>query len=51
MDDGNEIGCISVDEAEAGGDGQWWTIGGVRMEGRPTKSGMYIMNGKKVIIK
>ena len=29
----------------------WYTIDGVRLSGKPSKSGLYINNGRKVIIK
>ena len=30
---------------------QWFTLGGIQLEGRPTTSGVYIYNGHKVHIK
>ena len=32
-------------------EGVWYTIGGLRLQKRPTQSGVYIYNGKKIIIK
>ena len=32
-------------------DGGWFTLDGRKIEGRPTVPGVYINNGKKVIIK
>jgi hypothetical protein len=29
----------------------WYTVNGVKLSGKPTKKGMYIYNGKKVVIK
>ncbi len=29
----------------------WYTLDGVRLNGKPTKEGMYINNGKKIVIK
>lgn len=29
----------------------WYTVGGVKLEGEPTQKGVYINNGKKVVIK
>ncbi|MBQ9203025.1 MAG: hypothetical protein IJ155_02155 [Prevotella sp.] len=29
----------------------WYTIGGQRLNGQPSKPGLYINNGKKMIIK
>lgn len=31
-------------------DGEWYTVGGVRID-KPTKKGLYIHNGKKVVLK
>lgn len=30
---------------------QWYTISGVKLDSKPTAKGMYIMNGKKIVIK
>ena len=29
----------------------WYTLDGRRLSGKPTKKGLYIVNGKKVVIK
>ena len=31
--------------------GAWYTVNGVKLNGKPTTKGMYINNGKKVVIK
>ena len=31
-------------------DGSWYTINGVKLNGKPTKKGVYIVNGRKVVI-
>ena len=31
--------------------GAWYTLNGVKLNGKPTKSGIYVNNGKKVVIK
>ena len=33
------------------GDDGWYTIDGRRLAGKPTQSGIYINNGKKILIK
>jgi hypothetical protein len=33
------------------GAGTWYTVSGVRLAGKPTKKGLYIYNGKKIVIK
>jgi hypothetical protein len=37
-------GADAVDE-------KWYTIDGQKLDGKPTKNGLYIRNGVKVIIK
>ena len=32
-------------------DGQWYNISGMKLQKRPTQSGVYIFNGKKVLVK
>ena len=32
-------------------DGGWYTLEGVRLSCKPTKRGIYIVNGKKIIVK
>ena len=29
----------------------WYTLNGVRLSGQPTQKGIYVNNGKKVVIK
>jgi hypothetical protein len=31
--------------------GAWYTLSGVRLNAKPTAKGLYIVNGKKVMIK
>ena len=31
--------------------GAWYTVNGVKLSGKPAAKGMYINNGKKVVIK
>ena len=44
-------GIISIDNLPAIDNGVWHTLNGVRLNGKPTKAGVYIVNGKKVVIK
>ena len=44
------IGEIDTKTGEFDFDG-WWTLDGVKLSGKPSKSGLYINNGKKVIVK
>ena len=44
------IGTLDTTTGELSFDG-WYTLDGVRLSGKPTKKGLYINNGKKVVIK
>ena len=45
------IGEIDTKTGEVTFDSEaWYTIDGIRLDGKPAKSGMYINNGKKVIV-
>ena len=41
-------GVIGVKEVN---DGSWYDLNGRKLQGMPTKKGIYIMNGKKVVVK
>ena len=45
-----EISAITVDGAFVEADG-WYTTNGIRLQGAPTEKGVYIRNGKKIVIK
>ena len=51
--DGEEAtGILEVSaESNEKKDGAWYSLGGMRMNGKPTGRGMYINSGKKVVIK
>ena len=44
------IGAINTQTGEISFDG-WYTIDGRKLDGKPTKKGLYINNGRKVVIK
>ena len=44
------ITCINADGEAVPAEG-WYTLGGVKLQGAPTQKGVYINNGKKVVIK
>ena len=46
----DEPTAISFVKAERK-DGQWYSISGMKLQKRPTKSGIYIFNGQKVVVK
>lgn len=48
--DGEVTGISSVSDAEIG-DSKWFTLDGRCLQGVPTAKGIYITNGKKVVIK
>ena len=48
-DDTNGIARLTNDGAVQ--DGTWFTLSGVRINGRPTAKGIYVNGGKKVVIK
>ena len=48
IDDSNAINTTKIDSPS---DNTWYTINGYRLNKKPTKPGIYIMNGKKIIIK
>jgi len=31
-------------------DNGWWTLSGIRLNGKPTEKGVYLFNGKKVVV-
>ena len=37
--------CLMLNEADV-----WYTINGVKLDKQPTKKGVYILNGKKVVV-
>ena len=54
LDWDNETTAIGKEAIVMGAEstsGQWYTIGGRKLAGQPTQKGIYIVNGKKVVIK
>ena len=51
--DGNvtAIGSLSTTTGEMTMDGAWYSINGTRLNGTPATKGIYVRNGKKVVIK
>ena len=47
---GNTTGIESIDNPELTIDG-WYDLNGRKLQGKPTKKGIYIHNGKKVVVK
>ena len=51
---GDETGIISIDNGKLTIDneaGAWYTLDGRRLQGKPSANGVYINNGKKIVIK
>ena len=50
--DVDAIGTLDTTTGEVSFDSKaWYTLDGVRLSGKPTASGIYINNGKKIVIK
>ncbi len=48
----NAIGEINMETGEVSFDSEaWYTLDGVKLSGKPSTKGIYINNGKKVVIK
>lgn len=49
--DGESVNIESLTPAFSERDGEWYTVEGLKLNGRATKSGVYVVNGKKVVVK
>ena len=45
------IDGVSLTPAIAEGEGDWYSLDGSKLSGKPAKAGIYIQNGKKVVVK
>ncbi len=44
-------GIISMEDGRSQmEDDSWWTLSGVKLNGKPTEKGIYLFNGKKVVV-
>ena len=50
FDDDDETSVSSISE-DYDANGEFYTLTGVKLEGKPTQKGVYIQNGNKVFIK
>ena len=50
FEDEDATGIAEVKTVEATDDA-WYTLNGVKLNGQPTEKGIYILNGKKIVIK
>ena len=50
-DEGEVNGVKEVNATLEVNDDSWYTLNGVKLSGKPTKSGLYIVNGRKVVVK
>ena len=44
-------GIGAIDGLQSEGEGAWYDLNGRRLPGKPTKKGVYILNGKKMVVK
>ena len=44
-------GIGAIDGLQSEGEGAWYDLNGRRLPGKPTKKGVYIVNGKKMVVK
>jgi hypothetical protein len=44
------ISADEIDKSKAYGEG-WYNLNGVKLQGAPTEKGIYIKDGKKVVLK
>ena len=51
LPEGDATAIAAAAQERVGKDGAWYTIGGVKLDGQPTAKGIYIKDGKKVVIK
>lgn len=51
LPEGDATAIAAAAQERVGKDGAWYTIGGVKLNGQPTAKGIYIKDGKKVVIK
>lgn len=49
--DGEQTGIISITADQRSTDGATYTLDGRKLNGKPTAKGVYIQNGRKVVIK
>ena len=51
FDDGKTTGILSTKQNDKGHNNYWYDLSGRKYSNKPTKKGVYVMNGKKVVIK
>jgi hypothetical protein len=50
--DGEEAsGIETIDNGQLTIDSSWFTIDGCKLNGKPTKAGIYVNGGRKIVIK
>ena len=50
VDGGNELTGVDVAKTNAGS-GEWYTVNGKKLSGRPIRKGLYVKDGQKVVIR
>ena len=51
FEDEESTGISGIAETTGAQADVWYTLGGQRLQGKPSTKGLYIVNGKKVIVK
>ena len=51
FDDDDATGIKTTDYTNYTDSDAWYTINGVKLSGKPTQAGLYIVNGRKVVVK
>ena len=51
FDDATGISSVNGSGTMVNGSDAWYTLDGRKLQGKPTKSGIYVNNGRKVVIK
>ena len=46
-----EIGTLDTRTGEIIPTGEWYSLDGTRLSGKPSAKGVYVNNGKKIVIK
>ena len=49
--DGETTSLASMEDVRCKMEDVWYTLDGRKLQGKPTKKGLYIHNGRKVVIK
>ena len=51
LGEGKATSISLTSDSSSTGEGSWYTVNGMKLDQQPTRKGVYIQNGKKVVIK